>query len=1090
MISRLSKAIGRAAAAAALPALLALTSTGAQAQEGAITGQVVDAQSAEPAVGAQVTIQGTDLGALTDQSGRYRITGVPAGRVVLQVQLLGYAQSNRDVRVRAGETATVNVELRPRAITLEEIVVTGVAAQTMRTKTPFDVSTISTEQMPVPTSTATGMLQGKVAGVTVTSGTGRPGSAPSVLLRGATSIDASGRSQEPLYIVDGVIMGASMVDIGSMDIKNIEVVKGAAAASLYGSRAANGVIQITTKDGSALAEGTVNYTLRTEYGASELEGSFFLPGHHEFALTADGSAIVQSGADPCVQFTACSSPVLAGNAAWRADGATADQWNTVMSNPWPGRTYDQVDLFFNGGNFAESYLSVSGHSGGTNFHASFGYTDEEGVMPGREGFQRYNVRLNVDQRIRDDLSVSATAFYSTSTQDNFIEDSGNPMFDLTRMKSGVNLQGCQDDLSQNCMDDPENLILVADPTNTESPNPIYQVLVQETKQDRDRFLGSANVEYSPLDWLTVQGNVSYDRLDVASEDYYPKGFRTIDPANVNDGFLYKFDEKQEALNASVTATGTWNLTDDIVNTTRVRYLYERQENLWNESSGFDFAVADVPTLGNLQNQTLLDVESASQPIRSDGYFLITNFDIQDKYIVDALVRNDGSSLFGPDERRHWYYRGAGAWRITQEDWFDVGGIDELKFRYSYGTAGGRPNFSAQYETFDVSGGRVTPVNLGNRDLKPEFSREHEVGFDAILFDRFVLDATYARTVTDQQILPVPLPKYSGFATQWQNAGELTSNSWELSLQANIIDSEDFSWSARATWDRTRSEITAMDKPAFRYGVAGQGLGSVFYAREGEELGTFYGAQFARDCGDLPDGVSCDGFTTNDDGFLVWVGDGTLADNAWGTSSDVNVRGAPVMWGTPFQAECTDRSTGESTLFCPVGNSTPDYSVALSNTFNFHGLSLYALLHAEQGFDVYNQPLEWAVFRRNAGIYDEAGTAPEQQKPLGYYDAWYNLNGLAPDDEFVEDGSYVKLREVSARYRFNAEQLDAVPGLSAFSSVALSVTGRNLLTWTDYRGFDPEVGKDGGETGSAALARVAGYQYPNFRTYTAGIELTF
>ena len=1092
MVAKLSKLVGRAAAIAALPALLALTASSARAQQGAVTGQVVDAQSAQPAVGAQVTIQGTQLGALTDESGRYRITGVPTGRqIVLQVRLLGYALSNRQVRVPSGETVTVNFELRPRAITLEELVVTGTAAQTMRAKVPFDVSSIADEQMPVPSSTAGGMLQGKVAGVTVTSGTGRPGSDPSVLLRGATSINASGRNQEPLYIVDGVIMNdlTGLADLGSLDIKNIEVVKGAAAASLYGSRAANGVIQITTQDGAELQDGTVDYTMRTEYGQSELEGSFFLPQHHEFALTDDGSAIVQgSGLDPCVQFTACSAPLLAGNAAWRDPANAPSAWNTVMSNPWPGQTYDQVDLAMSDGNFSESYVSVSGHSGGTNFHASFAYTDEEGVMPGRDGFQRYNVRLNVDQRIQEELSVSASAFYSTSTQDNFFENSGNPMFDLTRMKSGVNLRGCVDDVTRDCFDKPDSLILVADPTNTESPNPLYQMLVQETQQDRGRFLGSADIEYSPLDWLSIQGNISYDRLDHEYDNFYPKGYRTIDASALNDGFLSKEDHLHEALNTSVTANLNFQLTENISNTTKLRYLYEREENLINSASGLNFAVADVPTLGNLQDQASLDVTSSSLPVRSDGYFLITNFDIQDRYIVDALARNDGSSLFGPDQRRHWYYRVAGAWRMTQEDWFDVEAVDELKLRYSYGTAGGRPNFSAQYETYSVGGGRVT---LGNTELEPEFSQEHEAGLDAILFDRFVLGATYAHTVTDNQILPVPLPSFSGFATQWKNAGELTSKTWEVSLQANVLETEDFSWSARATWDRTRSEITQLDVPAFRYGVAGQGLGNVFYAREGEEMGTFYGAAFARDCGDLPEGVSCDGFTVNDDGFLVWVGDGSLSDNAWGSSSDVNVRGGPVMWGTPFQGECTDRESGERTLFCPVGNTMPDYSVSLSNTFNYKGLSVYALLHAEQGFDVYNQPLEWAVFRRNAGIYDEAGTPAEQQKPLGYYDAWYGgANGLAPDDEWVEDGSYVKLREVSARYRFDAEQLDAVPGLSAFTGLAVTLTGRNLITWTDYRGFDPEVGKDGGVTGSATLARVAGYQYPNFRTFTAGIELTF
>lgn len=1094
MAAKLSELTRRLVGLAAIPVLLAFLASGAEAQQGAIAGQVVDAQNAQPVAGAQVYIQGTQFGTLTGDNGRYRLAGVPAGEVTVRVRLLGYAQGNRTVTVEAGETVTVDFELRPTAITMEELVVTGTAAQTMRAKVPFDIASVSNEQMPVPSTTASSMLQGKVAGVTVTSGTGRPGSSPSILLRGATSIDASGRSQEPLFIVDGVIMGSSMADIGSLDIKNIEVVKGAAAASLYGSRAANGVIQITTEDGSELQDGTVNYTMRTEMGTSELEGSFFLPKHHEYELTADGSAIVQGGGrDPCVQFTACQSPQLAGNAPWRDPAEGASIWNTTMTNEWPGNTFDQVDLVMQSGDFAEHHISASGHSGGTNFHASFTYTDEQGVMPGKEGFRRYNVRLNLDQQIQEELKVSASAFYSTSEQDNFFENSGNPMFDLTRMKSGVNLQGCLDengDLIEgsNCMDDPENLVLIGDPTNTESPNPLYQLLVQETTQQRGRFLGSADVQYSPMEWLTLQGNISYDRLDLESDNYYPKGYRTIDASALNDGFLAKFDEKREALNASVTATMDFDLTSSIRNTTKLRYLVEKQDNVWNSSSGLSFAVANLPNFGNITDQQSISINSASQPVRSDGYFVITNFDIADRYIVDLLARNDGSSLFGPDERRHWYYRAAGAWRVTQEDWFDVDAIDELKVRLSYGTAGGRPNFSAQYETYSVGGGRVTPQNLGNKDLKPEQSEEIEVGMDAIFLDRFVFSFTGSEVITSDQILPVPLASFSGFGTQWQNAGKVLSASYEASLQASIIDSEDLSWSTRLIWDKSTSWITELDRPAFRYGVGGQGLGNIFYAREGEQLGTFYGAQAARDCSHLPQGVDCSGFTVNDDGFLVWVGNGSLDDNNWGADSDVNIRGAPVKWGTPFRGEC-----GNGELFCPVGNSNPDYRLSFSSTLNYKGFSLYGLLDAEQGFDVYNQPLEWAVFRRNAGMYDEVqkGTPQEDWKPVGYYDAWYGgLNGLAPDDEFVEDGSYVKLREVSASYRFSEDQLEAVPGLNAFSGLALTFTGRNLITWSDYRGFDPEVGKDGGDTGSAALARVAGYQYPNFRTWTAGIELNF
>ena len=238
-------------------------------------------------------------------------------------------------------------------------------------------------------------------------------------------------------------------------------------------------------------------------------------------------------------------------------------------------------------------------------------------------------------------------------------------------------------------------------------------------------------------------------------------------------------------------------------------------------------------------------------------------------------------------------------------------------------------------------------------------------------------------------------------------------------------------------------------------------------------------------------MSCDGFAVNSDGFLVWVGSGGLSANAWGTNSDVKVRGASVKWGTPFAGECTDRSTGERTLYCPVGNSIPNYDLNFSTNLRYKGINLYALVTHSSGFDIYNQPLQWAVFRRTAGIYDQSGIPQAQQKPLGYFDAEYSaLGGLQPSDIFVEDGTFTKIREVSASYRFNADQLAGIPGLDRFSGVGITVGGQNLYTFTNYRGFDPEIGIGGGDTGSAALARVEGYQYPLFRTLTATVELIF
>jgi TonB-linked SusC/RagA family outer membrane protein len=1068
------------------------------AQTGTVTGTARDGLTGAPVFAAQVMVEGTSIQTLTRADGRYSLTRVPAGQQTIRVRVLGYEETTQTVMVAADETVTLDFQLESRAVALSGIVVTGTIGATEQAKLPFTVNQLRGEDLPVTQPNFATAIRGKVAGATVVQGSGRPGAAPSVLLRGATSINAQGRDQEPLYIVDGVILGSSVVDIDALDIENIEIVKGAAAASLYGSRAANGVVVISTQRGSAFDDGTVRYTARSSFGISDIEGEFPLLRNHFWRMNEAGTSFVRADDSECTfrgtpgwdPDNECPGTMpLAGQRAGEFGGASPSQWNTFATNAWPGGTFDHVDQFFDGGRFMENYISASGRQGATNFHVSFSQTDDEGPMLGQEGFQRRNFRLNLDQVIRPDIHVSASAFYSNSAQQGFPEGSGNPLFDLTRMMAGVDLRACEPGAgSGSCLDDPDQLLLNVNPTNAESPNPLYPLLVRETETERSRILASGNVQYSPRTWFDIDGDVSYDRLDIETVDHRPVGFRTLSPSNFNVGTLSIANTSREALNASVTASFSYDLTDRIRNRTRVRYSYERQDIEGNSAGGYEFGVAEVPTLGNL-NQDNVTAASSMQSVIADGYFFITNFDIADRYIIDGLIRNDGSSLFGADERRHWYGRIAGAWRMAQESWFQVDGIDEFKLRYSVGSAGGRPSFTAQYETFSVAGGVITPISLGNRDLKPEHSVEHEVGIDMGFAQRFDASLTYARTETENQILAVPLPAFTGFSSRVMNVGTLESNTWEASLGASLVQTPELSWSARLLYDQTRSTITQLDVAQFRYGVPGQNMTNVFVAREGERIGTFYGPIAARSCDHLPEGFvsGCDEFVVDQNGYLVWVGSGgSLSDNAWGTQSPDFLN-----WGTPFAGHCADDRTGAGRNFCPVGNTMPDYTVSLSSNLDWRGFSLYGLIEAVQGFDVYNQPLQWSVFRDNVSLFDQSGIPENEQKPIGYWRALYGgLGGLIPNSEFVEDGSFMKLRELSLRYRFNAEQLSGVPGLGGFSGLALSVSGRNLMTWSDYRGYDPEVGRAGGATGSAALARVDGYNYPNFRTWTFGAEVNF
>jgi hypothetical protein len=328
-----------------------------------------------------------------------------------------------------------------------------------------------------------------------------------------------------------------------------------------------------------------------------------------------------------------------------------------------------------------------------------------------------------------------------------------------------------------------------------------------------------------------------------------------------------------------------------------------------------------------------------------------------------------------------------------------------------------------------------------------------------------------------------------------NAGTLSSNTWEVSLDTRLIQRDNFGWSARLNYDRTRSTITELNVPEFTYGVPGRTWATSSTPVRARRWARSTASSSPRTAATCPEGVDCSQFRVNDDGLLVWTGGAEIGAGRWGELAPLSIQLAIALlgglrWGHPFGGLCTDRTTGDPTAFCPLGKTMPDYNVSLSSTVNFGGLSVYGLFDAMQGFTVYNQPLQWAVFRNTAGIVNQAGKPDELMKPMSYYGALYGASGLRPSSEFVEDGSYVKFRELSVRYSFGQNALGRLPAVGALDGLALFLTGRNLKTWTDYRGFDPEVGKSTGNTGSSALGRIEGYQYPSFRTWSLGLEVNF
>lgn len=1102
---------------------------GLLAQEGAtITGTVTSAETGEPLIGTNVYIGALNLGDASGGDGTYRIT-VPARLVQgqeadLTVNFIGYRSTIATITLSPGVT-TQDFSLERDVLGLEEIVVIGMVGETAAAKMPFAVGRIRAEDLQVPAISAEGALRGKIAGVRVVKGSGQPGSSASVQLRGATSINASGRSQEPLYIVDGVILsdGASMADIDAQDIESIEVVKGAAGASLYGSRAAHGVVQITTSRGKNLALGRTRIAFRSETGYNQLPKKIPYVSNHTFKLaessyTDDNGHAVASGdfinddgnwIDPRSADQAGTRAIdWFGDAAngirfqdnpykWVATGVPdsllmytsgADSgkhyWGpghrrTAISPPLalPEGGFDQQDRFFDPGQFQITSVSLSQNSPSTNFYASFTNTQEPGVLYNLRGNERNSLRVNLDHNIMETLELSVSTYYAQSTMDEAAERmlANSPFFDITFMPPDVDLLMVdKTDYEREALEglwapDTESVFIWADPTNTEEANPIYQLLNRKRERTRNRFLTNVRLNYRPFTWFGLEGNVSLDRTEHARSYFYPKGYKSLSGGG-RLGSLDKLNSSNEALNADLTASFLQSL-GALTLRSKLRYLYEQDRYEETEAYGSNFAVGKVPSLDVAANTS---VGSEKREVLAEGFYFIGGVDYGGKYILDAMLRRDGSSLFGADERWHNYYRFSGAYRISEEPfWAPLKGLfNEFKLRISQGTAGSRPRFTAQYETFSVEGGFVSKENLGNTVLKPEFATETEMGIDFALRDRISVQLTTAKSVIEDQVLLVPMAGYFGYEAQWQNAGTLEAKTLEASVQAVLLQSKDLSWTANLVFDKTTQVITDFNLPAYTWEAPRSQDFFVFYNREGEVLGDMYGVRWLTSMDDLPTGASSDEFDINDDGYVVWVGTGKkytqgISDSLWGTSSSDGDYG----WGMPIAEEDTAGST-----FLKMGSVVPDFSYGFSTHLRLGPLSFYALFEGQTGGYIYNMTSQWGMRDNKVAEVDQFGKDDVDKKPTLYYQKLYNVREA--NSHFIEDGTYFKLQELSLRYNLNLMG----------TRLTVGVVGRNLLTWTDYSGYDPEVGVGGGEGGSAVMTRFDGYGYPNFRSYSFVFEV--
>ncbi|MGV3761560.1 SusC/RagA family TonB-linked outer membrane protein [Parapedobacter sp.] len=973
-----------------------------------ITGIVTD-PGGKPLPGVSVAAKGSGTGTRTDDAGAFTIR-VDRG-ATLVVSYVGFTTQERVVN----ESSQLNMTLERSDISLDEVIVTGVATGTPKAKLGFSIEKLSSDELSqVPAVDAGTALQGKVAGVRVTRSSGAPGSEVDVQLRGVKMIFGS---SNPLYIVDGVLTESGLADINAEDIETIEVLKGAAASSLYGSRAANGVVSIMTKRGASVGAGNVKVDFRTEYGKN---GLGFVPGRSKAT-----NRLIENGT---VNY-----------------GVT--DLDRVYDNSYP-TTYDHIDQFFNPGSYVTNHLGIRGTSQNSKIsvYTSLQLTKEEGVVKMVDGIARTNVRLNLDYRILDNLLFSTSNLYTHTDADNRASGAFGALF---RSDPGADLLATNMDGSPYLVNANriENIV-----------NPLYSMTNSKNESTLEKLLSNFSLKYDPTDYLTFSTAFGTTRSIGENLFLTPKGRLRYDltpeVGYISRG-MWRNNEKVFSADAMFRKQfGDFNTTF------KVQYLYESSSSSSLNGGGGDLGIGGM----NITSVNL----SANQNASSSVFTTVANnvagmmvLDYQDKYILDALVRRDASSLFGADVRWQTFYRVAGAWRITED--FEIGGINEWKLRASYGVAGLRPPFEAQYEVFALQNG--VPGNmetLGNRLLKPSFSKETEVGIDMQFLDRFYFSTNYSIANNTDQILKVPITPLSGAAFQWQNAGTIQTRVLEASLSGNLINKEAWGWNAGVTFDKIKQRITELN--AIPYMLDG----TRFRIEEGIDFGVLYLDRFARTLDEVanqvPEGRTADElFAVNNQGFVV-------------RRSEI---------GTINETPIKIKDDNGNIVALPSKSMVPNFNLNFNTTIRYKNLSLYTLWSYQDGGALYNHAVRYTT---EPALFDQSGMPWNEVKSAAYYSNGGQQIGLLgwDNDVLVFDASFLKLRELAVSYDIKPRQWQFI------DNIKISLIGRNILTLTHYPGFDPEgVSADRSKgVDTNAFRFESNEQYPLYRTFSGSIALSF
>jgi TonB-linked SusC/RagA family outer membrane protein len=1058
--------------------LLAGAAGTALAQGATVTGKVTDANGV-PLSNASVSILSTTIGATTREDGSYTLSRVPAGVRKVHVQRISFAEQETEVNIPATGNVEVNFKLTVQTLRLDQVVSIGVTDPTSGKKLPITVATINAEDMPVPVrGTPAAALAGRVAGVQVYLGRGTD---PGVTIRMRTPVTQF-EDFSPMYIVDGVIMQNATVDVDALDVASIQVIKGSSASSLYGSKAANGVIAITTNRGKDTPIGTSRIQTREEYGFNTTWKAYNKTVYHFYKMNADyidslGNVVPSTGpykyAPGNTYVDTIGRPVPRLN---RITDRLKNESNGFMDNLYFAPTYDASKQFLAAPSTSRTNATLSQNVQTTNFSASVNFQRDPGIIRHIYGSQNAGLRINLDHRRSDKLSFAVSA----NTTRNLTEPNpSNIVTDMTEFRADVNL------LAPPIPGSGVPYLIIPD-SNESRTNPLYRTWKQNSWNRRAQTTLSSDANYALLSWMSLAGNVSYNRTDGLNDAFTEKGTLQTDGVTPDNGSYSKTDAASYNLNASLSTTFLKAFGDMTARTT-MQALVQKQVSSGTTASTTTFTTSGVK---ELQTGSVPSVSSSFTDRRTVSFLGTSAFDYAGKYIADVVFREDGSSGFGPENRWNPFYRYSAAYRIAEEPWWPIPALNEFKIRYSVGVGGTQPAFLDQFEVLSIQGGGgLERRDQGNPDLKPEKAVERELALETAFKSRYSLILSWANNHSFDQIVDVAAAGATGFNTQSVNTGQITGDTYEATIQAQLIQTRNLQWSMDIVGDQGNYVVKEFNRPCY-------GDDNGFGIRcEGYKMTWAFGSKWMKSAADLPPWMQkySDQFNVNDDGWLVWVGSGNtymdgVAKDLWGTTSATFIDSTAgrsfgftntYSWGRP--AVVRDSANATAQLF--IGDFAPKGNFGWGNSVRWKALSFYALFRGQYGGQIYNSGKRTVIGDLRSKFDVQVDKPLELKKPTTYYSSGYTTGGNT--QYYMETGTWAKLQEVNVTFRVPPSRLGFLTR-AGIKQANIQFSGRDLALFTKYSGLDPE----NTSTTSGNLSRIDAITQPRYRNWTTVLQLTF